>query len=111
MPLLPLRTRPFAVYATMRCTHAVLRADNLDINHLLHGSAGRTLLLDLSAVSIMTAGGLGKLVALHKLVRDSGSRLVLCNVSERAYEVFSVMRLTEVLSVRHDLPDGRPCEA
>jgi hypothetical protein len=33
-------------------------------------------------------------------VRASGGRLVVDRVSERAYEVFEVARLTEVLDVR-----------
>ena len=66
-------------------------------------SRGQALFLDLSGVENPTAAGLGELVALHKRLLESGGRLVLCNVSERAFEVFAVARLTEVLDVR------RPC--
>ena len=66
-------------------------------------SGRRALFLDLSGVENPTAAGLGELVALHKRLVASGGRLVLCNVGERAYEVFEVARLTEVLDVR------RPC--
>jgi anti-anti-sigma factor len=57
-------------------------------------------MLDLRAVKLPTAGGLGQLVALHKELRASGSQLVLCNVREEAYEVFRLTRLTELLDVR-----------
>jgi anti-anti-sigma factor len=58
------------------------------------------LYLDLSGFESPTAAGLGQLVTLHKRLRASGGRLVLCNVGEAAYEVFAVTRLTDVLDVR-----------
>src|SRR4051812_41831819 len=62
--------------------------------------SGPTLVLDLGAVAAPTAGGLGQLVGLHRRLRAGGGRLVLCNVGARAYEVFEVTRLTELLDVR-----------
>ena len=59
--------------------------------------------VDLSGVEYPTAACLGQLVALNRWVRASGGRLVVDRVGERAYEVFAVARLTEVLDVR------RPC--
>jgi anti-anti-sigma regulatory factor len=56
--------------------------------------------VDLSGVEYPTAACLGQLVALNSWVRASGGRLVVDKVSERAYEVFQVARLTEVLDVR-----------
>ena len=63
-------------------------------------SNSRPLLLDLAGVECVTAGGLGELVALHNRVRDSGGRLVLVNVGERAFEVFAAVGLTEFLELR-----------
>jgi anti-anti-sigma regulatory factor len=60
--------------------------------------------VDLSAVECPTAACLGQLVALNRWVRSSGGRLVVDKVGERAYEVFAVARLTEVLDVRR--PSG-----
>jgi anti-anti-sigma regulatory factor len=56
--------------------------------------------VDLSRVEYPTAACLGQLVALHSWLRASGGRLVVDRVSERAYEVFEVARLTRVLDVR-----------
>ena len=56
--------------------------------------------MDLSAVEYPTAACLGRLVALNRWLRASGGRLVVDRVGERAYEVFAVARLTEVLDVR-----------
>jgi anti-anti-sigma regulatory factor len=60
----------------------------------------RDWLVDLSAVEYPTAACLGQLVALNRWVRATGGRLVVEKVGERAYEVFAVARLTEVLGVR-----------
>ena len=60
--------------------------------------------VDLSGVEYPTAACLGQLVALNRWVRAAGGRLVVDRVGERAYEVFALARLTEVLDVR------RPCE-
>jgi anti-anti-sigma regulatory factor len=64
------------------------------------GPGHRALLLDLSRVRVPTAGSLGRLVALHNRLQDSGGRLVLCNVGHRAFEVLELTRLTELLDVR-----------
>jgi hypothetical protein len=59
--------------------------------------------VDLSGVECPTAACLGQLVALNSWVRATGGRLVVETASRRAYEVFEVARLTQVLDVR------RPC--
>jgi anti-anti-sigma factor len=62
--------------------------------------ARRTLVLDMECVDLLTAGGLGGLISLHHGLRAVDGRLVLVNVGSRAYEVFEVTRLTEILDVR-----------
>ena len=68
------------------------------------------LVLDLSEVNDLTAGGLGQLVSLHKRLRASGGHLVLCNVGERAYEVFEVTRLIDLLDVRQTSDSKKKAE-
>jgi anti-anti-sigma regulatory factor len=60
----------------------------------------RDWVVDLSAVEYPTAACLGQLVALNSWLRASGGRLVVDKVGRRAYEVFAVARLTDVLDVR-----------
>jgi anti-anti-sigma factor len=62
--------------------------------------AQRQLFLDLSRVSMPTAGGIGALVGLNRRMSARGGRLVLLNVQPWAYEVFEVTRLTELMDVR-----------
>jgi anti-anti-sigma regulatory factor len=66
------------------------------------GQGGRSLVLDLGEVETPTAGGLGRLVALHHRLLPSGGGLVLCNVGPRAFAVFELTHLTEVLDVRRE---------
>jgi anti-anti-sigma regulatory factor len=56
--------------------------------------------LDLHEVELVTASGLGQLVALHEALEAAGEGLVLENVPPRPCEVFEVTKLNEVLEVR-----------
>jgi anti-anti-sigma factor len=85
--------------AVARCSSPVLHEE--DVREMREeASDGRTLLLDLAGVECVTAGGLGQLVALHTRLRESGGRLVLVNVGERAFEVFKLTGLNALLDVR-----------
>jgi anti-anti-sigma regulatory factor len=55
--------------------------------------------LDLGDVQLPTAGGLGALVDLNKMLRTRGGGLVLLNVTAAAYEVFLLTHLVEVLAI------------
>jgi anti-anti-sigma regulatory factor len=66
------------------------------------GQGSRSLALDLGEVGVPTAGTLGRLVALHHRLLASGGRLVLCNVGPRAFAVFELTRLTDLLDVRRE---------
>jgi anti-anti-sigma regulatory factor len=77
-------------------------------------AGGPTLSIDLGGVAAPTAACLGRLVALERRLRAAGRRLVLVNVGELAYEVFSVTRLVDLLDVRRagECDDtGRACAA
>ena len=56
--------------------------------------------LDFRDVEIVTASGLGRLVALQQILRAQGGRLVLANLNSLLHEVFEVTHLTKVLHVR-----------
>ena len=71
-----------------------------DLSVLPVESGGRTLLLDLRGMKLVTARGLGALISLHKNLRIKGITLVICNVNTWPYEVFEITRLTKVLNVR-----------
>jgi anti-anti-sigma factor len=56
--------------------------------------------LDLGGVQLLTAAGLGVLVATRNQLRARGGRLVLCNVGPLPHEVIRVARLDRLLDVR-----------
>ena len=60
--------------------------------HILH--------LDLVAVRLPTAEGLGLLVTLNRELRARDGQLILINVALDPYEVFKVTGLVEVLDVQ-----------
>jgi hypothetical protein len=51
-------------------------------------------------VEVATAGGVGSLVALHRVLKAAGARLILRNVTGALHEVFAATRLIGLLDVR-----------
>jgi len=97
MPIL-LAPSPRTPLTVVRITDAVLTAEVVD--GLPPVPDGHRLVLDLSAVQLPSAGGLGRLVALNLELKAHGSRLILWNVTAPVHEVLELTRLTEVLDVR-----------
>ena len=82
---------------TIRLADEILSENSL---RTLRGQQRRHLLLDLHGVRLPTAGALGALINLHKELVSRDGHLVLLNVSPWTYEVFTLMRLNEILDVR-----------
>src|SRR5262249_53090615 len=66
--------------------------------HIL-GESDLKMRLDLTNVNFMTAGAMGELVGLHRRMRKQGGELTVCNVHQPIYEIFRVVRLTELLDI------------
>jgi len=84
----------------IRVTDDVLRGDSLP--PMACPTGPQALHLDLAAVEIATAAGLGKLVALHLELRDAGVDLVLLNVREELGHLFEATGLAKVFDVRSE---------
>ena len=56
--------------------------------------------LDFRDVALVTASGLGQLVALHQALQATGGQLTLARLGASLYEVFEVTHLSQVLDVR-----------
>ncbi len=87
--------------AVLQCCGRLVRGEAL---HLLKDavtrlSRQRVVVLDLSEVEMLDAGGLGLLVFLHKWTLSSGIQLKLVNPSSLALEMLMRTRLTSVLHV------------
>ena len=59
----------------------------------------RIVVLDLSGVQTMDAGGLGTLLLLHRWTRDNGTQLKLVNPNAFVREMFERTRLTSVFQI------------
>lgn len=70
------------------------------------GAGGRRFLLDLDRVPWMNSRGLGRLVALWKVVDEAGGRLVLVCTGERIRNILLIAQLDDLLR-----PCASPAEA
>lgn len=59
----------------------------------------RVVVLDLSEVEVLDAGGLGMLVSLHNWACTNGIQLKLVNPSRRVRQMLELTRLTSVLHI------------
>jgi anti-sigma B factor antagonist len=59
-------------------------------------------LLDFRGVQFMSSGMIGKIIQLNKKCKADNVNLKLCNISPNVLEVFTIMKLTKVLSIYDD---------
>lgn len=85
------------VAAARRELHAAIAAGSGD------------LVVDLAAVSLVDAAGLGMLVAAHRRAGDAGRRLVLRSVPSSVSRVLAMTRLHRVLHVERAAPLLETC--
>ncbi len=58
------------------------------------------LILDFSNVTFMSSSVLGLLIKIHKIVCERHSKLELCHIDPKIYEVFKIMKLTKLFKIR-----------
>ena len=69
------------------------------LNAIIGQSPKPKLLLDFTAVCHMSSSALGMLITVHKRIREKGGQLRMCNIAPAIYEVFAIMRLTNVFQI------------
>ena len=69
------------------------------ISGIIAEADGTRLVLDFTSVVHMSSSALSMLITLNKRSRQSGGRLVLCNISPPIYEAFTITRLNEVFKI------------
>jgi len=77
-----------------------------ELNQLTDREALRNLLLDFSAVSLVSSMLLGRLIELQELLTARGGKLVLCNLQASVYQVFALTRLTRSFHIKADRAEG-----
>jgi anti-anti-sigma factor len=78
-----------------------------DVRPVLHeavDSGSDDLIVDLSAVEVVDATGLGVLVGVHRRASREGRRLVLRSVPPRVQRLLAVTRLSRILAIEPTTP-------
>lgn len=68
----------------------------------LHARGRPVLVVDLSGVGFAGSAALGNFVALHRVVRQNGGRIVFCNVDPTVSEVFRASKLESLFDFESD---------
>jgi anti-anti-sigma factor len=68
----------------------------------LQGKGRPELVVDLSGVDFAGSAALGNFVALHRIVRQHGGRIVFCNVAPTVSEVFRASKLESLFGFESD---------
>lgn len=90
--------------AILRCSGRIVQGDGLDVLRRTAASRGeRNLIIDVTDVSSIDAGGLGVLAELQRWASTSARTLTLLNPSERVCDVLAATNLHSVLHVVKDL--------
>lgn len=87
--------------AVLQCAGRMVRDQALSLlkDAVTSLSQLRVVVLDLSEVEILDAGGLGVLVSLHNWAGVNGIQLKLVNPSKRVRQMLELTRLTSVLHI------------
>ena len=64
------------------------------------------ILLDFANVEFLSSAALGHLIKLEKRSKAKGAQLVLANIKDTIYEVFTITRLDKVFNIQKTLKDG-----
>jgi anti-anti-sigma factor len=87
--------------AVVRCSGRIVRGEEVCTlrNAVVSERDTRIVVLDLSEVESVDAGGLTALVSLHHWTRDRGIQLKLVNPSPFVHEMFERTRLNRVFAI------------
>ena len=72
-----------------------LRRELTMVNEIIANKGGRDVIIDFRMVEILTSSSISNLLLLRDLLRESGRRLVLCNVASPTKGIFRVAGLRE----------------
>jgi anti-anti-sigma factor len=87
--------------AVLQCAGRMVRAQGLSLlrDAVISLSQLRVIVLDLSEVDMLDAGGLGLLVSLHNWACENGIQLKLANPSKLVREMLELTGLASVLRI------------
>src|SRR5262249_41349379 len=76
------------------------------LSGLVQSDRHRKLVLNFATIDRLATAMLGKLVLLQSKLQALGGRLVLCNVAPHLYEIFSLLKLRQILSIYRGEPEA-----
>jgi anti-sigma B factor antagonist len=73
----------------------------------VQASAPKRVIVDLAGVGYMDSSGLATLVEAMQLARKTGTRIVLCALTDRVRSIFEIARLDSVFAIAGNLDEAR----
>lgn len=73
-------------------------------NHVASKGGRPELVIDLLGVGFAGSAALGNFMAMHRLAKQRGGRLIFCNVDPTVFEVFRVSKLDPLFAFALDRP-------
>jgi anti-sigma B factor antagonist len=70
---------------------------------LVEEDGRRKIILDFSTVEYLSSAALGKLITMHKKVKEAKGQLILCNIRKDILEVFTITKLNKVFDIQDNL--------
>ena len=70
---------------------------------LVEDDGRRKIVLDFATVEYLSSAALGKLITMHKKVKDAKGQLKLCNIRKDILEVFTITKLNKVFDIQDNL--------
>ncbi|MBD2627265.1 MULTISPECIES: STAS domain-containing protein [Nostocaceae] len=69
-----------------------------DIAQILESGA-KIVLVDCQNITFLDSSGLGTLVLAFKMLRDAGTKMVLCSINEQVRMIFELTSMNEVFEI------------
>jgi anti-anti-sigma factor len=79
-----------------------IRRISRQLFNLVEHSKNPQLVLNLGSVGKLSATMVGSFIALHRLLRSQGGKLVLCGVNDDLRHIFTIFKLPQVLRICKD---------
>ena len=87
-------------------SQAAIDSVSNELLRLAEPGTERNLLLDFSAVTLVSSMMLGRLIHLQKQLAAGNRKLVLCSLQASVFQVFALTRLTKKFDIKTDLTEG-----
>jgi anti-sigma B factor antagonist len=93
------------------CQHRYIDSAEIDelgqeMYQLVEGAQRKKLVLDFSAVEMLSSAAFGKLISLNSKVLAHGGVLRLCNIHKQLFDVFCICKLDRIFDIRQDESDA-----